>query len=102
MRWRSSAATGLARMFDELGVRTIDGGPTMNPSTYELLAAIHEVPAEEVLVLPSSPNVTMAAERAAELSDKQVLVAPAAGQQAGLVAAVALEADRGVGRTRGR
>ena len=77
-------------------MRTIDGGPTMNPSTYELLAAIHEVPAEEVLVLPSSPNVVMAAERAAELSDKQVLVAPAAGQQAGLVAAVALEADRSV------
>jgi DAK2 domain fusion protein YloV len=87
---------GLARMFGELGVCTIDGGPTMNPSTYELLAAIHEVPAEEVLVLPSSPNVTMAAERAAELSDKQVLVAPAAGQQAGLVAAVALAADRSV------
>jgi hypothetical protein len=87
---------GLARMFAEMGVCAIDGGPTMNPSTYELLAAIHEVPAEEVLVLPSSPNVTMAAERAAELSDKQVLVAPAAGQQAGLVAAVALEADRGV------
>jgi uncharacterized protein len=87
---------GLSKMFGELGVCTIDGGPTMNPSTYELLAAIHEVPAEEVLVLPSSPNVTMAAERAAELSDKQVLVAPAAGQQAGLVAAVALEADRGV------
>jgi DAK2 domain fusion protein YloV len=87
---------GLATMFGELGVCTIDGGPTMNPSTYELLAAIHEVPAEEVLVLPSSPNVTMAAERAAELSDKQVLVAPAAGQQAGLVAAVAFEADHSV------
>ncbi len=87
---------GLAAMFRELGVHTIDGGPTLNPSTYELLAAIHEVPAEEVLVLPSSPNVVMAAERAAELSDKQVLVAPAVGQQAGLVAAVALEADRSV------
>jgi uncharacterized protein len=87
---------GLAAMFAELGVHTIDGGPTLNPSTYELLAAIHEVPAEEVLVLPSSPNVVMAAERAAELSDKQVLVAPAAGQQAGLVAAVALETSRSV------
>jgi DAK2 domain fusion protein YloV len=87
---------GVVRMFEELGVHTIDGGPTLNPSTYELLAAIHEVPAEEVLVLPSSPNVVMAAERAAELSDKQVLVAPAVGQQAGLVAAVALEANRGV------
>jgi uncharacterized protein len=87
---------GLAKMFKELGLHTIDGGPTMNPSTYELLAAIHEVPAEEVLVLPSSPNVVMAAERAAELSDKQVLVAPAVGQQAELVATVALEANRSI------
>jgi fatty acid kinase len=87
---------GVARMFRELGVRTIDGGPTLNPSTYELLAAIHDVPAEEVLVLPSSPNVVMAAERAAELSDKQILVAPAVAQQAGLVAAVALQPDRSV------
>ena len=59
---------GLARMFEQLGVHTIDGGPTLNPSTYELLAGIHEVPAEEVVVLPGSANVVMAAERAAELS----------------------------------
>jgi dihydroxyacetone kinase-like predicted kinase len=87
---------GVAAMFRALGVCTIDGGPTLNPSTYELLAAIHDVPAEEVLVLPGSPNVVMAAERAAELSDKLVLVAPAVSQQAGLVAAVALEHDRSV------
>ncbi|HTR90015.1 MAG TPA: DAK2 domain-containing protein, partial [Solirubrobacteraceae bacterium] len=87
---------GVARMFQELGVCTIDGGPTLNPSTYELLAAIHAVPAEEVLVLPSSANVVMAAERAAELSEKQVLVAPAVSQQAGLVAAVSLEQGRSV------
>jgi uncharacterized protein len=90
------AGDGLARMFEELGVRTIDGGPTLNPSTYELLAAIHDVPAEEVLLLPGSANVVMAAERAAELSDKLVLVAPAVSQQAGLVAAVALDETRSV------
>jgi len=87
---------GLAAMFEELGVHTIDGGPTLNPSTYDLLAGIHEVQAEEVVVLPNSANVIMAAEHAAELSDKQVLVAPATSQQAGLVAAVALEFDRTV------
>ena len=75
-------------------MHTIDGGPTLNPSTYELLAAIHEVPAEEVVVLPNSANVIMAAERAAELSDKQVLVAPTTSQQAGLAAAVALAPER--------
>jgi DAK2 domain fusion protein YloV len=87
---------GLTQMYRELGVHAIDGGPTLNPSTYELLASIHEVPAEEVVVLPGSANVVMAAERAAELSDKQVLVVPATTQQAGLAVAVALQSDRGV------
>ena len=90
------SGAGLVQMYRELGVHTIDGGPTLNPSTYDLLAGIHEVPAEEVVVLPNSANVIMAAERAAELSDKQVLVAPTVSQQAGLVAAVALAPDRTV------
>jgi DAK2 domain fusion protein YloV len=90
------SGAGLTQMYRELGVRTIDGGPTLNPSTYELLAGIHEVPAEEVVVLPGSANVMMAAERAAELSDKQVQVVPATSQQAGLAVAVALQSDRGV------
>jgi DAK2 domain fusion protein YloV len=87
---------GLKRMLAELGVHTLDGGPTLNPSTYELLAGIHEVPAEEVVVLPGSPNVVMAAERAAELSDKQVAVVRATTQQAALSAAVALRGDRAI------
>jgi uncharacterized protein len=90
------SGAGLTRMYRELGAHTIDGGPTLNPSTYELLAGIHEVSAEEVIVLPGSANVVMAAERAAELSDKQVLVVPATSQQAGLAVAVALQSDRGV------
>jgi DAK2 domain fusion protein YloV len=87
---------GLAEMYRQLGVHTIDGGPTLNPSTYELLAGIHDVPAEQVVVLPGSANVVMAAERAAELSDKQVEVVRATSQQAGLAAAVALQPDRSV------
>ncbi len=85
---------GLREMFHELGVHTIDGGPTLNPSTYDLLAGIHEVPVEEVVLLPNSANVIMAAEHAARLSDKQVLVARTTSQQAGLSAAVALSLDR--------
>jgi hypothetical protein len=87
---------GLKAMFRELGVHTIDGGPTLNPSTYDLLAGIHEVPAEEVVVLPNSANVIMAAEHAARLSDKQVLVAATTSQQAGLAAALALSQDRAI------
>ncbi|HST33248.1 MAG TPA: DAK2 domain-containing protein [Solirubrobacteraceae bacterium] len=87
---------GLAELFRELGVQTLDGGPTLNPSTYDLLAAIHAVPAEEVVVLPNSANVIMAAEHAAELSDKEVVVARTTSQQAGLAAAVVLNPDRPV------
>ncbi len=90
------SGAGLAQLFAELGVHAIDGGATSNPSTYDLLAGIHEVPAEEVVVLANSTNVIMAAEHAAELSDKQVLVAPTTSQQAGLAAAVALSPDRAV------
>jgi uncharacterized protein len=87
---------GLAELFAELGVQTLDGGPTLNPSTYDLLAAIHAVPAEEVVVLPNSANVIMSAEHAAELSDKEVVVARTTSQQAGLAAAVVINADRAV------
>jgi uncharacterized protein len=47
-------------------------------------------------VLPNSANVIMAAEHAARLSDKQVLVAPTTSQQAGLAAAIALVPTRSV------
>jgi DAK2 domain fusion protein YloV len=85
---------GLTALFESLGANVLDGGPTLNPSTMEILAGIHDVPAEEVVVLPNSPNVFMAAERAAELSDKKVRVVPSRSQQAGLSAAFALTADR--------
>ena len=88
------AGKGMEDLFTSLGATPLPGGPTLNPSTYELLAGIHDVPAEEVVVLPNSPNVLMAAERAAELSDKRVYVVPTRSQQAGLAAAVALDPER--------
>jgi len=91
-----ASGAGVSRLLQELGAHVIDGGPTLNPSTYELLAGIHEVDAEEVVVLPASRNVVMAAEEAAELSDKQVVVVQALSQQAALVAAVSLMPDRAV------
>ncbi len=86
-----AAGDGLARLFSELGAHVVPGGETLNPSTYELLAGIHGVPAEEVLVLPSSSNVVMAAERACELSEKPARVVPALSQQASLLALVELD-----------
>jgi fatty acid kinase len=87
------SGAGMARLYESLGCHVLDGGPTLNPSTHELLAGIHAVPAEEVVVLPNSANVIMAAERAAELAEKVVRMVPSRSQQAGLVAAVALLPD---------
>jgi DAK2 domain fusion protein YloV len=86
-----AAGAGLERLFAELGADVVPGGETLNPSTYELLAGIHGVAAAEVLVLPSSSNVVMAAERACELSEKPARVVPALSQQASLLALVELD-----------
>ncbi len=88
-----AAGKGLERLFGELGAHVVPGGETLNPSTYELLAGIHEVPAEEVLVLPSSSNVIMAAERACELSEKRARVVAATSQQEALLALVEFDPD---------
>ncbi len=85
---------GFRELFNGLGVAGLDGGATLNPSTNDLLVAIHAVPAEHVVLLPNSANVFMAAERAAELSDKHVAVVPSRSLQAGLAAAVALDQFR--------
>jgi DAK2 domain fusion protein YloV len=86
---------GLKQLYEGLGVAVLDGGPTLNPSTYDLLAAIHAIAAEEIVVLPNSANVFMAAERAAELSDKRVEVVRSRSLQAGLAAAVAFLPNSG-------
>jgi uncharacterized protein len=86
-----AAGEGLQRLFAELGAHVVPGGETLNPSTYELLAGIHEVPAEEVLVFPSSSNVIMAAERACELSEKPARVVAATSLQKSLLTLVELD-----------
>jgi uncharacterized protein len=97
-----AAGDGLERLFAQLGAQVVPGGETLNPSTYELLAGIHGVPAEEVLVLPSSSNVVMAAERACELSEKPARVVAATSQQASLLALVELDPDASAEENAGR
>jgi DAK2 domain fusion protein YloV len=88
-----AAGEGFEQLFGELGAHVVPGGETLNPSTYELLAGIHEVPADEVVVLPSSANVIMAAERACELSEKPAFVVRSTSQQESLLALVELDPE---------
>jgi DAK2 domain fusion protein YloV len=85
------AGAGNRALFESGGAFVVDGGETMNPSTADLVAAIEAAPADEVLVLPNSKNVIMAAEQAADHASKRVRVVPTTSLQAGLVALVAFE-----------
>jgi uncharacterized protein len=86
---------GLVEMYRGLGAYVVDGGATLNPSTYDILAGIHAVHAAEAIVLPNSPNVILAAERAAGLSEKPARVVPTRAQQAGLAALLAFDTNAG-------
>ena len=78
---------GFATIFHSLNVEAVvDGGPTMNPSTADLLAAIERLPQPEVIVLPNNRNVVLAARQAAQLSTKRVEVLPAKTVAQGIAA----------------
>jgi DAK2 domain fusion protein YloV len=97
---------GMRALFRDLGAVVVDGGPTLNPPTKDLLAAIESCPAEEVVLLPNSSNVQMAAEEAARLADgRKVVVVASESQQAALAALVEFDpsddVDANAGRLRG-
>ena len=87
------AGAGLAGVFRDLGVdEIIEGGQTMNPSTEDILHAIEKTPAEIVFVLPNNKNIIMAAQAAAELATRKVLVVPTKTVPQGISAMLAFDA----------
>lgn len=68
---------GMKNIFKDLGVDyVIEGGQTMNPSTQHMLEAIEKLNAEHIFILPNNKNIIMAANQAAEISDKDIRVIP--------------------------
>jgi DAK2 domain fusion protein YloV len=57
---------GLAALFTSSGAVVVDGGPTANPSTGELLDALRRTGAREVVLLPNDGNTLAVASAAAE------------------------------------
>lgn len=85
---------GLVSIFDQLYVdKVVDGGQTMNPSIDDLYRAIESVPARQVFVLPNNTNIILAAQQAAELTQKKVYVLPTKSVPMGIAAAVAFMPD---------
>lgn len=83
---------GLEEMFLELGADSIvRGGQTSNPSTEDILEAIGQTPAHTVFVLPNNKNIIMAAEQAARLADRDVVVLQTRFIPQGIAALVAFD-----------
>ncbi len=89
-----AAGSGVEAMFKDLGVDCIvRGGQTMNPSTDDILQAIHATPAETVFVLPNNKNIIMAAEQAVKLADRRVCVLQTRTIPQGISAMLSFDAD---------
>ncbi|WP_457637981.1 DAK2 domain-containing protein [Oceanithermus sp.] len=82
---------GVIKALRGLGARIVSGGQTQNPSVQDILDAIKSVPNPSVIVLPNNKNIILAAEKAAELAEKEgkkVYVLPTRTMGQGLAAAV--------------
>nr|WP_246593875.1 DAK2 domain-containing protein [Evansella tamaricis] len=81
---------GIADLFKGLGAkRVIEGGQTMNPSTEDFVKAINEANADKIILLPNNSNIVMAAQQAASVTDKEVVVVPSKSVPQGLASLLA-------------
>ncbi|MCH4071962.1 DAK2 domain-containing protein [Pseudoramibacter sp.] len=89
-----SPGDGLSEIFKELGVtRVISGGQTMNPSTEDFTAEIKKINADHIFLFPNNGNIIMAANQAAEMSDKDVRVIPSKTIPQCITAMLSFDAD---------
>ena len=89
-----AAGDGVKQLFLDLGVNNVvSGGQTMNPSTDDILAAIHATPAKHIFVLPNNKNIIMAAEQTVNLADRQVEVLQTRSIPEGIAAMMAFNAE---------
>lgn len=90
-----AAGEGVQDLFRSLGASyIISGGQTMNPSTEDILKAIKEVNAEQVIILPNNKNIFMAADQAAEVADIPVAVVPTKTISQGMTAMLAFNENQ--------
>lgn len=72
-----ASGDGFEALFGELGVdKMVLGGQTMNPSCEDIYAAVNEIDAKAIFILPNNKNIIMTATQVAEMTDKEIIVIP--------------------------
>ena len=85
---------GIARIFSSLGAAAlVEGGQTMNPSCQDFLDSFEHLPTDKIAILPNNKNILLAANQAAQLSAKSVVVVPTVSVPQGVAAMLTLRAD---------
>ncbi|WP_299087068.1 DAK2 domain-containing protein [uncultured Metabacillus sp.] len=85
-----SMGKGIADLFRSIGANeVIEGGQTMNPSTEDIVQAIKDVHAENIIILPNNSNIVMAAQQAATVAEENVIVIPSKTVPQGIAALLA-------------
>ncbi len=81
---------GLGEIFTGLGVgQVVAGGQSMNPSVQDLLKAVEQTRAENVLILPNNSNIMLTARHVASIAATHVTVVPTTTVPQGIAAMVA-------------
>lgn len=98
-----STGKGIDSVFTDLGVNgLIQGGQTMNPSIDTILKAIKRANARNVFVFPNNSNIILAADQAAQLSERNVVVIPTRTIMQGISAVMGFHPDMSVEENRKR
>ncbi len=88
---------GIQKVFTDLNTdEFISGGQTMNPSTEDILAAVNNINADNIIVLPNNSNIILAATQAKEISDKKIHVIPSKSIPQGIAAMLAFKEENDV------
>jgi len=89
-----SPGDGISRIFASLGAAAIvTGGQTMNPSVREIVAAFENLPTDKIIILPNNKNIILAAQNAAKVSVKNIVVIPTRNAPQGFAAMLRLIPD---------
>nr|WP_154305917.1 DAK2 domain-containing protein [Metabacillus lacus] len=94
--------SGIAELFRSIGAHSvIEGGQTMNPSTEDIVQAIRDVHAKNIIILPNNSNIIMAAQQAASVVDENVVVVPTKTVPQGMAALLAFNPSGDIGENEG-
>lgn len=89
-----ASGEGIMNVFKDFEVdEIVSGGQTMNPSVEDLTKKIDKVNAKNIFVLPNNSNIVLTAEKAAEFSDKNVIVIPTKTIPQGISAMINFDFD---------